>query len=126
MTAQTRPSLAKKQTRASKQARDEGLDRGIAFTDTDGTRLAVRVGDIRGTHDAQLRAEVGMDFEGLLASLQRSQGLDLLAAVVWFGRLVNSHNTAETYPEILERFTYRDVVELDAGDPREDEARPEA
>jgi len=125
-TTEHRPSLAKKQTRASRQRRDDGLDRGIAFTDNDGTRLAVRVGDIRGTHDAQLRKLIGLDFEGLLEQLTKSQGLDLLAAVVWFGRLVNNHNTTETYDELLERFTYRDVLELDADDPRKGEARPEA
>lgn len=126
MTGQARPSLARKETRASKQARDEGLDRGIAFTDFDGTRLVVRIGDVRGTHDRALRQLIGLDFEGLLSQLARSQGTDLLAAVVWFGRLVNDHNTGESYDELLEKIGYEAFLELDPGDPREGDPRPEA
>lgn len=126
MTGQGRPSLAKKQTRVSKATRDEGLDRGIAFTDFDGTRLVVRIGDVRGTHDRALRQLIGLDFEGLLGALSQTQGTDLLAAVVWFGRLVNNHNTRETYDELLDKIGYEAFLELDPGDPTEGDSRPEA
>lgn len=126
MTGQTRPSLARKDTRAGKAARDEGLDRGIAFTDTDGTRLVVRLGDVRGSHDRALRQTIGLDFEGLLSALAKSQGTDLLAAVVWFARLVNNHQTGQTYDELLDEFGYDDLLSMDMGDPREGDPRPEA
>lgn len=120
-----RPSLAPKHTRSSEANRDEALDQGIAFTDTDGERLQVRVRDVKGTHDAALVRAVGVDFMGLLESLEKRQGLDLLAAVVWFGRLV--HGRAElTYDETLDAFGYEDVLRLDVDQARKEDDSPEA
>lgn len=123
-----RPSLAKKQTRASKAKRDKELDRGVAFTDFDGTRLTVRLGDVRGSHDRALRQAIGLDFVSLLAAIERSKGTgtDLLAAVVWFARLVNGHNTTQTLEELLDEFGYETLLELDMGDSSEDDPNPEA
>lgn len=123
-----RPSLAKKHTRSSKAKRDEELDRGIAFTDVDGKRLAVRLGDVRGSHDRRLRQEIGLDFVGLMDALLRSQGTDLLAAAVWFARLVNDHNTEQTLDELLEEFSYERVeaAMFDDAAAEDGPTRPEA
>ena len=119
-----RPSLAKKQTRKTEATRDAELDRGISFIDDDGTRLSVRVRDVKGRHDAALVAATGMDFMGLLETLTKRQGLDLLAATVWFGRLVNDRD-AGSYEDVLDSFDYEDVLALDLDDAKADD-RPEA
>lgn len=123
MTA-TRPTTARKHTRTTEAKRDEGLDQGISFVDTDGTRLAVRVRDVKGRHDAALVRATGLDFMGLLGALSKRQGLDLLAAVVWFGRLVHDRD-AGTYEETLDEFGYDDVLSLDL-DQADKGADPEA
>lgn len=120
-----RPSAARKQTRKTHAKRDEALEQGIAFTDDDGTRLQVRVRDVKGRHDAALVAAIGLDFMGLLDALSRRQGLDLLAAVVWFGRLVNGRE-AGTYEATVDDFGYGDVLALDVDDAAKDGDRPEA
>lgn len=119
MTTTRRPSAARVETRKTQEKQDAALDQGIAFTDTDGTRLQVRVRDVKGVHDAALVAAIGTDFMGLLSTLEQRQGTDLLAAVVWFGRLVNGRD-AGTYVETRDSFGYEDVLAMDV-----DEARPE-
>lgn len=104
--------VRKPASKASKAAAKKELDQGIAFTDKDGTRLQVRLGDVKGKHDAALVAATGMDFFALLQEMSKRQGLDLLAAAVWFGRLVNGRETG-TYADLLDDFTYADVVDLD-------------
>lgn len=120
----TRPPLARQHTRSTEAKRDEGLDEGFSFVDTDGKRLSVRVRDVKGRHDAALHRAIGLDFMGLLDALSRRQGLDLLAAVVWFGRLVHTDN-AGTYEDTLADFSYSDVLALDI-DEADKGADPEA
>lgn len=125
MTApRTRPTTARKVTRKTEERQDAALDQGIAFTDVDGTRLQVRVRDVKGVHDAALVAAIGTDFMGLLATLEQRQGTDLLAAVVWFGRLVNGRDAGD-YLEVRDSFGYEDVLALDV-DKAGDDTRPEA
>src|SRR5690349_8727263 len=99
---QDRRPAAKKATASSKKrqekADDEALNQGYALDDDDGTRLSVRLRDIRGTHEAALVAETGLDFMGLLEALSKRQGLDLIAAALWLARLVNGRETL-TYSE---------------------------
>lgn len=121
----SRPSTARQHTRTTKAKKVDELDQGIAFTDTDGTRIQVRVRDVKGKHDAALVEAIGRDFMGLLGALQQRQGLDLMAAVVWFGRLVTGRAT-ESYDELLESFGYEDVVSLDPGQPKAEDDSPEA
>lgn len=121
----TRPSAARKHTRTTKASKVDELDRGIAFTDADGTRVQVRIRDVKGSHDAALVGLIGLDFMGLLEAISRRQGLDLLAAVVWFGRLVNGRDS-ESYAELLDTFGYEDVLTLDTGDPSAEDDAPEA
>lgn len=125
MSTSTRPSLTPKETRKTREKRDEALEQGIGFTDTDGTRLQVRVRDVKGKHDAALVDATGYDFMGLLGALERRQGLDLLSAVVWFCRLVNGRD-AGSYEETRDEFGYGDVLELDVDKARDEDDRPEA
>lgn len=124
-TDRKRPSHTRKETRKTQEKRDEALEQGIAFTDDDGTRLQVRVRDVKGRHDAQLVDAIGLDFMGLLEALSQRQGLDLLAAVVWFGRLVNGRE-AGTYADTVDDFGYGDVIALDVDDAKAEDDRPEA
>ena len=114
----------RKVTKRNEAKQDDDLDRGISFVDDDGTTLSVRVRDVKGKHDAALVAATGLDFMALLAALTIRQGLDLLAAVVWFGRLVNGRD-AGTYAATLEDFGYEDVLRLDLDDAKE-QSGPEA
>lgn len=119
-----RPSAAPKVTSSTAKKRDEEMDRGLSFVDADGTRLSVRIRDVKGRHDAALVAATGRDFMGLLSELQRRQGLDLLAAVVWFGRLVHGRESS-TYEELLDEFDYEAVIAADV-DEADAGADPEA
>lgn len=120
-----RPSIQRKHTRSTEAKRNDELDRGIAITDDDGTRLQVRIRDVKGVHDAALVRALGIDFMGLLVEISKRQGLDLLAAVVWFCRLVNGRD-AGTYEEVLESFGYEDVLALDLDTAKEEDDSPEA
>lgn len=119
-----RPTAARKHTRTTDKKRDDEMDRGLSFVDADGTRLSVRIRDVKGRHDAALVAATGHDFMGLLGELQRRQGLDLLAAVVWFGRLVHGRESS-TYAELLDEFDYEAVLAADLDEP-DTGADPEA
>lgn len=123
-----RPPARKRTAAAAKreqQATDAELDRGIAVTDTDGTRLQVRIRDVKGIHDARLVESCRFDFVGLLEAMSRRQGLDLFAATLWFARLVNGRET-ESYAEILERFGYEDFMAMDADEPKSEDEAPKA
>lgn len=125
MTTDSRPTAARKQTRTTKAKQDAAFDVGLAITDDDGTRLQVRLRHVKGVHDAALVAAVGLDFMGLHDALNKRKGLDLLAALLWFCRLVNGRDS-ESYEEILNRFGYEDVLALDPGDPKPEDDSPEA
>lgn len=120
-----RPSTQRQHTRTTEAKRSDELERGVAFTDTDGARLQVRLGDVRGSHDAALVRAVGLDFMGLLEATTKRQGLDLLAAVVWFGRLVNGRD-AGTYEETLESFGYGDLEAMGLDEAKPEDNGPEA
>lgn len=112
-----RPTLVRKVTPKEAKKRDAELDKGIAFTDyLDGTRREVRIRDVKGKHDAALIQTVGLDFMGLMEALSMRQGLDLLAAMVWFGRLVTGGPDVP-YTEILDELGYDDIEDMDLDEP---------
>lgn len=125
MSSKARPTLAPKESRATGAKEDEMLDKGFTILDVDDDKpLTVRLGDVKGSHDAQLVAAIGVDFLGLLEVLTERQGLDLLAAVVWFARLVNGREDTGTYTEMLDRVGYEDWQGFDEIKP--EDAVPEA
>lgn len=115
--AAARPTLVRKVTPKETAKRDEALDKGIAFTDLDGTRREVRIRDVKGKHDAALIATVGLDFMGLLEALSVRQGLDLLGAVVWFGRLVTG-GPDMSYDDVIGELGYDDIDDMDFDEPQ--------
>lgn len=123
-TPQDRRPPARKQTASSKarqqNADDEALDQGFALTDGD-VRLSVRLRDVRGSHEAALVKETGYDFMGLLEALAQRQGTDLLAAALWFVRLVNDR-PSPPYIELLDEVGYADYLERDLDKPEADGA----
>lgn len=120
-----RPALQRQHTRTTTAKADAELDAGLSIIDQEtGERLSVRVRDVKGKHDAALVQAIGLDFMGLLEALDKRQGLDLLAAVVWFAKLVNERE-AGTYADVLEEFGYEDVMALEFGKPEADPG-PEA
>lgn len=122
-TTAKRPTTARKHTRTTTAKADAELDNGVAFTDTDGARLQVRIRDVKGSHDVALVTATGYDFMGLLRAVSERQGLDLLSAVVWFVRLVNDRD-AGTYEDTLASFGYADLLTLDMGEAEADDGRP--
>jgi hypothetical protein len=124
-TAAKRPSSARRHTRTTEAKADDELDRGIAFTDDDGTRIQVRVRDVKGTHDAALVAATGYDFFGLMEAATQRTGLDLLAALIWFGRMVNGRGD-KTYAETLEELDYASLADRDFDEPDKADDGPEA
>lgn len=120
-----RPSAARRHTRTTEANADAELDRGIAFTDDDGTRLQVRVRDVKGRHDAALVEATGYDFLSLLEKASERQGMDLMAALVWFGRFVNGR-VDKTYEDTLDEFGFAEFLASDFDEPKKDDDRPEA
>lgn len=122
-----RPS-ARKQTAASKRRQEReiesALSQGVAINDDDGTRLEVRVGDVKGGHEAALIGECGLSFGGLLAALEQSQSAYHLAVLLWFARLVNEREGL-SFRETLDEVGYADYLSRDVGEPAKD-ARPKA
>lgn len=118
-----RPSLERKHTRKTVENKDAELDRGIALTDLDGVRLQVRIRDVRGSHDAKLVALIGLDFVGLLETMAKRQGLDLLAAACWFARLVNGRDPGD-YNELLDEMGYEAFLEMDVDEARAEDDAP--
>jgi len=110
--AADRPSLARKTTKATESAHQKALDAGLAIT-VDGRRLEVRIRDVRGKHEAQLVAATGMDFMGLMSAWTRRQGLDLMAATIWFARLVNDVDSDESYTDVLDDLGYEALDDLE-------------
>jgi hypothetical protein len=126
VSASTRPrkSAERQENRAAATRRKE-LERGLSFTDDDGVRIVVRVMDVKGSHDKALMEAMGLDFVGLLRTMSERQGTDLLAAVIWFGRLVNGRSS-KTYDETLDEVSYSDYVTRDFDQAKAGEHPPEA
>lgn len=119
-----RPSLERKHTRKTIEKHDAELDQGIAVTDDDGVRLQVRIRDVRGSHDRALYGLVGHNFTGLLEELEKRPGaLDLMAAVLWFARLVNGRDTGD-FEELLDSFGFEAFLQADPGKPVEEDDAP--
>lgn len=110
-----RKSTANSRARQQK-ADEEELDRGLALTDDDGTRLEVRIRDVKGSHDRALIDLIGVDFVGLLEKMSQRQGADLLAALLWFARLVNGRDPGD-YEALLDEIGYADYLTRDIDQP---------
>jgi len=80
-----RPTLTKRTTRASEQARKAELDAGIAVM-VDGVRYQVRMGDLSSMDAANLRRETGFSFRGLMTAAAKDPDIDIVAAIVWLAR----------------------------------------
>ncbi len=128
-TPQDRRPPARKQTAGSKarqeKATEAELERGIALNDDDGTRLEVRIRDVKGSHDAALVALIGTDFVGLLERMSTRQGTDLVAALLWFARLVNGRDPGD-YEQILDDIGYADYLTRDIDEPKGGDGPPKA
>lgn len=118
----TRTAGSKAQSKAKE---DLALNQGIAVTDTDGTRLTVKVRDVKGIHDADLMAATGMDFMGLLEAMTKRRGMDLFAAALWFARIVNGRES-ESYRDLLTTFGVEDFIALDMDKAEAGETGPKA
>lgn len=80
-----RPSLAKRQTRASAKARQDEMDLGLSVQ-VDGTTYTVRQGDMTSIDVMHLRRETGYSFRGLMVAAARDPDIDVIAALVWLAR----------------------------------------
>lgn len=124
-----RPSAKKKVTAKASERRDreasEALASGVAISDDDGTRMEVRLGDVKGGHEAQLIKECGLDFQGLLGALGQSQSAYHLGILLWFARLVNGRS-GPSFAETIDEVGYGDYLSRDVGEPEPGDARPKA
>lgn len=83
----SRPSLDRTHTKTSEKARKETLDTGLRIT-VDGRTYEARLGEVTPPIARNLRRETGMGFMDLLAAMQRSPDIDLIAAFVWVARMI--------------------------------------
>lgn len=121
----TRPSLDRKDTRKTKERRNEELDQGLRIT-LDGEVYEVRVGDVTPEIARGVRQHHGVSFMRLMDQLVQDPDVDAIAAFVWTarrlrGEAVDFEDVTVTYAQLLS-----DGFDVDVpGAPSED-ADPEA
>ena len=110
-----RPTLQKRTTRATETARKAELDAGIAVM-VDGTRYAVRMGDLTSMDAANLRRATGFSFRGLMMAASKDPDIDIVAAIVWLSRRIDGELMLD-YETVAQEIGYDAEVDLaDVGD----------
>lgn len=116
--ASSRPSLERRDTRKSKQARKDGMDLGVSIR-LDGTTYTVTQGEMTGQLVMHLRRETGYSFRGLLVAAAKDPDIDVIAALVWLARR-QAGELLLSFEEVAEEIGYDvdvDLVEPEADPP---------
>ena len=122
MSASGRPSIQRKQTRATEAKRKSEQDLGISIR-VEGTDYTVRHGDLTSLDTMALRRETGLSFMGLLSAFETQPDIDLIAALVWLARRIEGERML-TFADVAREIGYDiDIEVLD--DPTE-ESDPKA
>lgn len=122
-----RPSLAKKQTRASRQAQDDALDFGVRIR-MDGQVYEIRAGDLNALDSLALKQQVGITFPQLVVETSAGNpDLVEFAAIIWLARRLAGERDLP-FTEVAQDIDYRRIlnaeVEAAEGEDMED-APPE-
>lgn len=119
-----RPTLQRKDTRKSKEARQAALEQGVTIKVGEDS-YEVRLGDITPILARRFRKEVGSPFSEVMSELETgSSDIDSIAAVIWMAQLLRGDEIR--FDEV--DFGYGDIEDLEvetATDDAEDEG-PEA
>lgn len=122
-----RPSLAKKQTRASKQAQDEALDFGVRIT-IDKDVYEIRAGDLNALDSMELKRQVGMTFPQLVVETSAGNpDLVEFAAIIWLARRLAGERDLP-FTDVAVDIDYRKILnaKVDASDGEDlEDAGPE-
>ncbi len=123
---ENRPSLQRKDTRKTKEARQAELDAGVRITHDDKT-YEVRLGDVSPQIARRFRLEYGSSFMRLINELGRDPDIDTVAGIVWMARLLGGEDLEFKDVEV----TYADmedydVERVDSPSPTPEHISPEA
>lgn len=123
-----RPSLAKKQTRTSKQKTDDALDFGVRIT-IDSEVYEIRAGDLNALDSMELKRQVGMSFPQLVVETSAGNpDLVEFAAIIWLARRLRGERDLP-FTDVAVDVDYKAIlnakVDASEGEDLED-AGPEA
>lgn len=115
-----RPSLQKKHTRKTEEARQAGLDAGLRIVIGD-EPYEVRLGDISPSLARDVRREFQMGPQKFLATMAADPDVDLLAGFMWIARRIRGEYVdLETVMDSVGYQTLLDNdIEFDSTGPEE-------
>lgn len=119
-----RPTLARKDTRKSKEARQAALERGVRIKVGENV-YEVRLGDITPVLARRFRKEVGSPFSEVMDELETGRtDIDSIGAVIWMAQLLRGDDVG--FDEV--EFGYADIDDLDVelADGEAEDEGPEA
>lgn len=112
-----RPSLARQDTRKTKEARRAELDQGVRII-FDGEVYEIRLGDVTPVLARRFRRAYGAPFSELLEELSDAADIDSIAAVVWMARLLAGDDVE--FDEIAISYADIDDLEIEQAKPTGD------
>lgn len=116
----TRPTLARKTTRKTEEARRAALDTGVTLRVGD-EAYTVRIGDITPTLAREVRHVTGRGVAALIETVTESPDIDVVAELIWVARRLRGDTV--TLAEVDEAFGGYDTLLADDFDVAE--AAPE-
>ena len=104
-----RPTLARKDTRKSREARQAALEQGVRIKVADAV-YEVRLGDITPVLARRFRKEVGSPFSEVMDELETGRtDIDSIGAVIWMAQLLRGDEGG--FDEV--EFGYGDIEDLE-------------
>lgn len=119
-----RPTLARKDTRKSKEARQAALEQGVRIKVGEKV-YEVRLGDITPVMARRFRKEVGSPFSEVMDELETGRtDIDSIGAVIWMAQLLRGDDVS--FDEV--EFGYGDIddLEVEMADGEAEDEGPEA
>lgn len=122
-----RPTLAKKQTRATRQKQDDALDFGVRIT-LEGETYEIRAGDLNALDSLALKQQVGMSFPQLVVETSAGNpDLVEFAAIIWLARRLAGERDLP-FVDVAQDIDYRKILsaQVEAAEGEDlDDAGPE-
>lgn len=118
-----RPSVARKETRKTKESRQAALDQGVRVTLGDDV-YEVRLGEVTPMVERRFRRAYGVPVMGLIDELAEAPGLDSIGALMWLARLAAGDDVE--LDDFLVSYADLEDIEIDQTGPQEIDGSPEA
>lgn len=118
-----RPSIARKETRKTKESRQAALDQGVKITLGDDI-YEVRIGDVTPVIERRFRRAYGVPVLGLIDELTDAPGLDSIGALMWLSRLIGGEDVE--LDDFLVSYADLDELEIEESGAQETDGSPEA